>query len=363
MNDCDSGVLMRVKLKEVRAKAQRRKAEVRRERAGFNALRSAFAPLRLCAKSSSLLALIIMLLMQSLSAPQAFAQKRKKAATPSASTSNAKSITVRTEPNAIVWLDEVRRGVTDASGKLALKNVAAGRHTLRVRASGYKETSTTLTPVQRGDVAVRLLRTTDEAELLFQQAEAAREKAKDEAGRKEAAELYRSAIKLRPNFAAAHLGLARSLLDLNDYNGALEEIDAARAARPVYAEASAVEGRVLRMAADEAAAIEAFKRAIGEARGFQPEAHTGLALVYEDKGQYDVAAAELRTAIAQLSETEPVLYQLLGAIYEKQEKYKEAVAAYEKYLELAPDGSLAPAIRSVMEQLRKQAAGGTDLPY
>ena len=302
-----------------------------------------------------------MLLMQSLSAPDSFAQRRKKPAAPS--NASTKSITVRTEPKAIVWLDEVRRGATDSDGKLTIKNVSAGRHILRVRASGFKETSLTLQALQRGDVAVRLLRTTDEAEVLFQQAEEAREKAKDDATRQGAAELYRRAIKLRSQFAEAHLGLARSLLDLNDYNSALEEIDAARAARPVYAEASAVEGRVLRMAADENAAIAAFKRAIREANGFQPEAHTGLALVYEDKGQYEEAAAEFRAAIAQLSDTEPVLYQLLGAIYEKQEKYKEAVAAYEKYLELAPDGSLAPAIRSVMDQLRKQAAGEKSLPY
>lgn len=309
----------------------------------------------------TLLSLATLFVALSFNAPDAFAQKRRKPV--STSSVSAKSINVRTEPNTLVWLDEVRRGATGTDGKLALKNVTAGRHTLRVRASGFKETSVTLTPAQRGDVAVRLLRTTDEAELLFQQAEALREQAKDEAGRKEAAELYRRAIKLRPQFAAAHLGLARSLLDLNDYNTALEEIEAAREARPVYAEASAVEGRILRMDADAAAAIEAFKRAIGEARGFQPEAHTGLALVYEDKGQYEEAVTEFRAAIAQLSDTEPVLYQLLGAIYEKQEKYKEAVAAYEKYLELAPDGSLAPAIRSVLEQLRKQAAGDTGLPY
>jgi Flp pilus assembly protein TadD len=354
---------VQMQTKAFRAKAQRRKEEQVKSLRATCSLRASFASLRLCAKSSSLLALIILLLTQSFYAQSVFAQKRKKPAAPSTSTASAKSINVRTEPNAIVWLDEVRRGSTDADGKLAIKNVPAGRHVLRVRASGFKETSMTLTPVQRADVAVRLLRTTDEAELLFQQAEAMREKAKDEAGRKEAVELYRRAIKLRPNFAAAHLGLARSLLDLNAYNDALEEVYAAREARPVYAEASAVEGRILRMDADAAAAIKAFKRAIGEAGGFEPEAHTGLALVYEDKGQYEEAATEFRTAIAQLSDTEPVLYQLLGAIYEKQEKYKEAVAAYEKYLELAPDGNLAPAIRSVLEQLRKQAAGDTGLPY
>ena len=63
-----------------------------------------------------------------------------------------------------------------------------------------------------------------------------------------------------------------------------------------------------------------------------------------------------RKAITQLDETEPALYQLIGAAYERLEKYKEAVAAYEHYLRLAPEGSLAPAIRSIIDQLRQQAA-------
>jgi Flp pilus assembly protein TadD len=109
-------------------------------------------------------------------------------------------------------------------------------------------------------------------------------------------------------------------------------------------------------------AITSYKRAIREANGFQPEAHTGLAIVYEEQGQDEDAAREFRTAIDQLSETEPVLYQLLGAVYEKQEKYKEAVAAYEKYLELAPNGTYASAIRSMIDQLRKQAAGEQIVP-
>ena len=98
-------------------------------------------------------------------------------------------------------------------------------------------------------------------------------------------------------------------------------------------------------------------------RGRQPEAHTGLGLIYEEQGDHAKAAAAFRRALDQLQDSEPVIYQLLGSAYEQGEKYKEAVAAYEKYLELAPDGKLAPAIRSVIEQLRRQAAGENTLPY
>lgn len=300
--------------------------------------------------------LAALLLTASLNSEVAAFTQRKKTTVTAAASPSTKSTTIRTEPDAIVWLDEVRRGVTDASGRLTLANVPAGRHVLRVRASGFKERTLPLLPTQRGEVVVKLVRTTDEAELLFQQAEAAREKARDDEARQAAADTYRRAIKLRPSFAAAHLGLARVLLDLNNFNAALDEIEAARRARPVYPEASAVEGRILRETGDTNGAMAAFRRAIREARGFQPEAHTGLARVLEDKGQYEEAAAEYRIAVAQLSDTEPVLYQLLGAVYEKLDKYKEAVAAYEKYLQLAPEGTYAEAVRSIIDQLRSQAA-------
>lgn len=292
----------------------------------------------------------------SLGAPEAFAQKaaarQKKPATASTST---RSLTIRTEADAIIWVDEVRRGVTNEDGLLKIEKVSPGRHALRVRASGFRERSVVILPAQRGQIEVRLARTNDEAELLFQQAETAREKGRDDEARRGAAELYRRAIKLRPAFPAAHVGLARILLDLSDYKAALGEIDEARRDRPVYPEASAVEGRIYRYAAFWDDAIASFRRAIREARGFQPEAHTGLALLLEEKGMNEEAAAEFHTAILQLSDSEPVIYQLLGAIYEKMEKYKEAVSAYEKYLELAPEGNLAPAVRSVIDQLRRQA--------
>jgi cytochrome c-type biogenesis protein CcmH/NrfG len=272
-------------------------------------------------------------------------------------TSVSPSLTITTEPNAFVWLDEIRRGVTDPSGKLALTKVSAGRHVLRVRANGFKEVTLPLLPGRRGIVVVRLVRTTDEAELSFQQAEETREKAKDDESRKQAAELYRRALKLRPAFPAAHVGLARVLMDLNQYENALAEIETARRYRPVYPEASAVEGRIYREMAFADEAIKSFQRAIREGRGFQPEAHVGLARVFEDRGQYGEAAGAFEIAIKQLSDSEPVIYQLLGAVYEKLEKYKEAVAAYEKYLQLAPNGSLAPAVRSIIDQLRRQAAG------
>jgi lipopolysaccharide biosynthesis regulator YciM len=276
--------------------------------------------------------------------------------------SHPRSLTISTKPNAIVWLDEVRRGVTDASGKLRLTKVSPGRHLLRARANGFKEVTMPLVARQSGSVLVRLTKTTDQAELSFQQAETVREQAKDDESRHQAANLYRQALELRPAYSAAHVGLARVLMDSNEYDAGLAEIETARRARPVYPEASAVEGRIYREKAYSEEAIQSFRRAVREARGFQPEAHVGLARVFEDKGQYEEAAAEYRKAIEQLADSEPVIYQLLGAAYERAQKYKEAIAAYENYLELAPNGSLAPAVRSIIDQLKGEAGGQELIP-
>jgi len=270
-------------------------------------------------------------------------------------------LTITSEPNAVVWIDEIRRGTTDASGKLTLTKVSAGRHSVRVRASGFKETAAALLPGRR-TLAVKLLPTTDTAELKFQEAEAEREKARDEASLEKAAALYREAIELRPAFPTAQVGLARVLMSLNQFKEAHAAIDAARKARPSYPEASAVEGRIYREEAFDDNAIRSFRRAIREGGGVQPEAYVGMAKVWEDKGDFAQAIIEYKKALVQLSDSEPVIYQMLGAAYERIEKPKEAVTAYEKYLELAPNGSYAAAIRSILTQLKREAAGEQIIP-
>ncbi len=297
-----------------------------------------------------------------LSNTNVLAQKRKPA---SPSANQTKSITITTEPNADIWLDDVKRGTTDESGKIVIKPISAGKHSLRVRADGFKEVEQSLLPTQRGDVKIVLVKTTDEAELAFQQAEKLQVLSKEKSK-----ELYEKAISLRPKFAQAYLGVARVLLEQSDVQGALEAIKNARKARPNYAEASAVEGRIYKLDEQEDKAIASYKRAIAEGKGLQPEAYTGLALFYKEKaeaagadgdfeGEQALYAQSIKffpSAISQLSGAPDaiIVYQLFGLVYEKMKKYEDAIAVYEEFLRVFPDSSEASVVRSFIVQLKKQ---------
>ena len=275
-----------------------------------------------------------------------------------------RTITISSEPKAVVWLDDVRYGTTDDAGNLEIRTVSAGRHTLRVRAAGFKEVSQPITAVQRGTIKVTLVKTTDEAELAYQEGE--RLAFLD---REKSAEAYRKAVKLRPNYPQAWLALARVLMEADDLDGAKEAVAGARRVRPVYAELSAVEGRIHKENGDEAKAIAAFKKSIAEGKGFQPEAYTGLGILYKEKaeaaansGDFDSeavhaaeAAKNLKIAIKQLAGAPDtaVIYQLLGLVYENQKRYDDAIALYEEFLTIFPDSSDATAVRSFIVQLKK----------
>lgn len=289
------------------------------------------------------------------------AQKGKAAASQTAS----RNITVITEPNATVWLRGVNFGAADESGKLQIRLIPAGAHELRVRADGFKEAAQTLTGAQKGDVKIPLIEKADEADLAFQEAEKASAREKEKA-----VELYKKAIELRPKFFAAYIGLARVLADEGYIEEAHTAIAGARKIRPADPEASAVEGRIYKSEDNEEKAVEAFKRSIREGKGFQPEAHTGLALLYKEKAEsagnsgdfpaeeanYEEAVKWFAPAVKQLG-TSPdalVIFQLYGVVYEKMNRHQDAIKVYEDFLKVFPDNPEATAVRSFIVQLKKQ---------
>jgi len=211
------------------------------------------------------------------------------------------------------------------------------------------------------------LRLKDEAELAFQQAEA-----QTTVDRERAIAEYQRAIKLRPNYVDAYIGLARAYAERGDVENTFKAVQSAKRLKPGHAEVSVIEGRMLKDSGEEDKAIVVFKRSIAEGKGFQPEAYTGLGLLYKDRaenaggsGEYDKetanyneAAKNLSVAVKQLGGAPDaiIVYQLLGLIYERQRKFKEAITLYEKFLEIFPNAAESDAVRSFIIQIRKQMA-------
>lgn len=281
---------------------------------------------------------------------------------PQAST---RAIVVVTEPDSSVWLDGVLYGRTSGEGELAISTVAPGRKVIRVRSDGFREALKPLLPTQSGKVSIPLTKTTDPAELAFQEAE--RQAVLDRA---KAVEAYERAIRLRPSYVEPYIGLARVLSEMGEIDRVEKAIAAARKAKPGLAETSVIEGRILKSQGEDDSAIRSYKKAIKEAGGFQPEAYTGLGLIYKERAEeggstgdpakeaanYAEAARNLSLAIKQLSGAPDsvILYQLLGLVYEQQKKPSQAIAVYEEFLRFFPDHSEADAFRSFIVQLKKE---------
>ena len=282
-----------------------------------------------------------------------------------AAVAQSRTITVVTEPNASVWIDSVFYGKTGGNGRFTIDTVSPGRRSLRVRADGFAEANKIVTPTNKGDLVVRLTKTIDKAELLFQEGE--RQSTQDRA---KAAAAYRAAMKLKPRYLQAHIALIRTLADGRQPEAAQQAIAELRKFAPANSEATVIEGRIFKDNNDEDKAIAAFKRSISQARGFQPEAFTGLGLLYKERAEslsdddalakaaYLEAAENLSVAVKQLAGAPDAMIvgQLLGLIYEQQHKFKDAIALYKGLLRDFPNAPEAEAVRSFITQIEKQMA-------
>ncbi|GBC82289.1 Lipopolysaccharide assembly protein B [bacterium HR10] len=264
-------------------------------------------------------------------------------------------VVISTLPEAVVFLNGVRRGVTDARGTLTL-TVEPGTYTLRVSKLGRQEVERRvhLQPGAARRLVLSLPPLRDRAERHRQQGDAWREQ---KLFARAVAE-YRRAIALRRGrFPRARLGLARALLALEEHEEALRQVRRALAeSRAPLPEAHTLLGNILRAQGLYEEAIREYRAALRHAGGFSPEAHAGLALALEEIGETEAAITHMRTAIAQNADTEPILYYLLGNLLLTADRLPEAIAAYEAYLRLAPQSETAPAVRSLVEQLRRELA-------
>lgn len=260
----------------------------------------------------------------------------------------------RAEPGAIVSVSGIRHGRAAADGTKTVTTLDPGRHTVVIRQVGFEDSEHAVTLVAGRTVTVRPRRVPvrDAARLAFQRGEALALEGKHA----QAIPELRDAIDLREGaYVEAQIWLARSLFALKRVDEAHSTIVGVVNANPKHAGARTVYANLLRERALFEEAAAEYRQALELASGRSPEAHTGLGLALQEMGRADEAIEELQTGIEQNDDAEPILYQLLGNALEAAGRREEAVMAYERFLELAPGHSLAPAVASLLERLREEA--------
>jgi tetratricopeptide (TPR) repeat protein len=252
-----------------------------------------------------------------------------------------------------VFINNVRHGTTAASGELDLPHVKAGSYPIRVRTPGYTDYHGLLTLQPGADriLKIKQLPTSDEGLIDYQKAEALRDSRKDE----EAVQEFQQGIKLKPGLAEARIGLARTLITLEQFDEAEKQLLAAiRAGGSAAAEATTVLANLRRSQGLFDESIAAYKKALRLSGGVSPEAHIGLAIALEERNDMDSAIPQYRAGIDQDMDTEPILYYLLGKALEKQGSRQQAIEAYRGYLRLDPEGQYSSAVASMIDRLKQE---------
>ncbi len=268
------------------------------------------------------------------------------------------SLTVKTSPDTVIWVDTLRYGPVPAEGELTVRNLKPGVHTVRARLKGKHEVAqrVKLTADEQQSIEITLSAAADNAELHFQTAEELRERGNHADAIKE----YRQAIKLRlqgskGGYPSARVGLARSLASSAKYDEAIAEARRALRERSgVFPEAHVVIANTNRSQGFSDDAIDGYRTALAQARNFSPESHIGLALIFQDRNRPEDVIKHFNAAVNQSNDTDPFLYFLLGTALEREFRTKEAIEAYEKYLQLAPQGNQASSVRSILRLLRRE---------
>ncbi|HLF82841.1 MAG TPA: tetratricopeptide repeat protein [Blastocatellia bacterium] len=254
--------------------------------------------------------------------------------------------------DSVVFINKVRHGATGDNGELDLPHVIAGSYPVRVRTVGYADWrgSTIIAAGASRTLKVTQQQTGDEPTLRYQKAEALRDKGKN----RDAVEEYRQALALR-SFPEARIGMARSLITLQDFQEAEKQIQAAiKTGAGTLIEAQTVLANLRRNQGLGDESIVEYRKALRLARGSSFEAHIGLAIALNEQGSVDEAVREYRIGIIQDMETEPILYYQLAEVLEKASRNKEAIEAYRNYLRLDPEGEYASAVESIIERLKEE---------
>jgi len=297
--------------------------------------------------------LLILVVLVLLAPPTTYTQSQKTRRPSAAIVSTGALKVITGQAGSVVFINNVRHGVTNDKGELDLPRVIAGSYAVRVRTVGFVDGSASVIISARGNKTLRITQqtTTDEATLHYQRGDALRDKGRN----KDAAEEYKLALALK-NSAEVRIAMARCLTTLQDFQEAEKQIQTAlKLGGRTLVEAQTVLANLRRHQGLVEESIFEYRKALRLAHGNSFEAHIGLAIALNEQEKVDEAVREYRIGIIQDMETEPILYYQLGEILEKAKRNAEAIESYRNYLRLDPEGEYASAAESIIERLKEES--------
>jgi tetratricopeptide (TPR) repeat protein len=152
---------------------------------------------------------------------------------------------------------------------------------------------------------------------------------------REAADAFRQALAVQPDYAAAHNNLGIVLKDLGELADAEASFQRALALKPDYAAAFMNLGNVLKQQGKLDEALASYQHAV-RLNPHHAQAHMNLGNVQRDRGMIEEAVASYEHAI-RLQPESPDIYYNLGIALKDQHKLDEAAVSLQKAVRLRPD--------------------------
>ena len=165
---------------------------------------------------------------------------------------------------------------------------------------------------------------------------------------------FKKAIELCASFPQAYTMLGTAYLQLSNLRDAESALEKAIQLDPKSAEANIELGTVFNQMKNYPEAEKALKQGLD----LNPDAAAGhyeLAQTYWAMGRWQDAEPHVTKALAAVPDVAPV-HVLMGNILLKKKDAPGALHEFQEYLRLDPNGSMAPAVRDIIDKIQKALA-------
>jgi tetratricopeptide (TPR) repeat protein len=162
---------------------------------------------------------------------------------------------------------------------------------------------------------------------------------------------FKKAVKLDPWYGPGYMLLGLAQMQLQHWSDAQWAFEEAAKVEPGNAKAYLGAGSALNEQQDYLAAQKALQRSL-EIRPDSAEAHYEMGRSLWGMGKWQAAEPHVRQAI-DLNKDYSGPHALMGNIDIERQDPEAALAEFQEYLRLDPEGSLSPSVKEIIAQLKK----------